>query len=150
MSTRQYITFRLGTHRLGLPVETVREVNRLLTVTPVQHVPDYVRGLMNLRGQIVTVFDLGVRLRVPDADTTGRTHNIIMKDDDVGLLVDAIGDVVEVDADSIRPVPANIKGLAPEFLDGVYELPNALLALLSAERLLTPADEAQETAASAL
>ncbi|MFP5213899.1 MAG: chemotaxis protein CheW, partial [Acidobacteriota bacterium] len=93
MNTKQFVTFRINGSLLGLDVLTVREINRVLDLTPVPHAPDYVRGLINLRGRTVTVFDLGVRLGQPASAITEESHNVVLKHDSVGLLVDAIGDV---------------------------------------------------------
>lgn len=122
----QYSTFRLGDRLFGLDLMMIREINRILDITPVPHAKGHIRGLINLRGQIVTILDLGVRLGLPRLDIGEESHNIILKTnaelsavrcdmnfstspaDLVGFLVDAIGDVVEADAGSIEPPSANV------------------------------------------
>jgi len=110
----QYSTFRLGDRLFGLDLMVIREINRILDITPVPHAREYIRGFINLRGQIVTILDLAVRLGLPPQDIGEESHNIILKTnaelasarlggqhatstDLVGFLVDAIGDVVEAD-----------------------------------------------------
>ena len=142
---RQFVTFRIDGHLLGLDVLLVREINRVLDITPVPRAPEFVRGLINLRGQIVTVFDLGVRLGLEPRSIDEETHNVILKRDAVGLLVDAIGDVAQSEAEEIEPPPANVGGIGAEFMEGVVKLENELLVVLSADRLLGQAGpQAQE------
>ena len=136
MSTKQFVTFRIDRHLLGLDVLSVREINRVVDMTPVPRAPEHVRGLVNLRGQILTVFDLGARLGL-GARLIGRdTHNVILKSDAVGLLVDAIGEVIQTRVEDIEAPPANVGGIEGEFIDGVVKLEKELLVVLSAEKLL--------------
>ena len=76
---RQFATFRLGGQTFGIDVRIIREINRILDITPLPFSADYVRGLINLRGQIVTILDLGVRLGLPRKATGPDSHNIILK-----------------------------------------------------------------------
>ncbi|MBF0101823.1 MAG: chemotaxis protein CheW [Desulfobacterales bacterium] len=136
MSTVQFVSFVIDSNLCGINILNVREINSVLDITPVQHAPDYVRGLINLRGQTVTVCDLGVRLGLEPRTITSETKNIILKEEDVALLVDSIGDVVEVEEDEIRPSPANFGDIEREFMDGIVRLESQLLIILSAKRLI--------------
>ncbi|MBF0552507.1 MAG: purine-binding chemotaxis protein CheW [Deltaproteobacteria bacterium] len=136
MSARQIVTFRIDSRLMGIDIIKVREVNRVLEITPVQHAPNYVRGLINLRGQTVTVFDLGVRLGLEDRTIDDQSHNIVLQDDPVGLLVDGIGEVVQTEDDAIQPPPANVGGIAGDFIEGVVRLEEELLVVLSADKIL--------------
>jgi len=133
---KQFVTFQIGDHLLGIDILRVREINRVLDITPVQHCPPYMRGLINLRGQIVTIFDLGVRLGLGPRKLTERSHNIILKPDTVGLLADSIGDVVETREEDIEPPPANAGEIEGKFIEGVLKLETDLLVILSAGKLL--------------
>ncbi len=136
MALIQFVTFRIENNLIGINILHVREINRVLDMTPVQHSPAYVRGLVNLRGQTVTVFDLGVRLNLPSREITIDSHNIILKHDTVGLLVDSIGDVVDTHDEGIEPPPANMGGIDEELIEGVVKLEDELLVILSAEKIL--------------
>jgi purine-binding chemotaxis protein CheW len=136
MSISQYVTFRIDENLAGIDILNVREINRMLDITEVQHSPGYVRGLVNLRGKTVTVFDLGVRLGLAPRKITSDSQNIILKQDAVGLLVDSIGDVVETVDDQIEVPPANIGGIEGGFIQGVLKLTNELLIILSSEKIL--------------
>jgi purine-binding chemotaxis protein CheW len=136
MGIRQFVTFRIDGALLGIDVLMIREINRVLDVTWVPHAPVYVRGLVNLRGQTVTVFDLGIRLGLNSRGITDESHNIILKYDLVGLIVDSIGDVVQCDESDIEAPPANVGNLGGRFIEGVIKLEGELLVTLSAAKIL--------------
>jgi purine-binding chemotaxis protein CheW len=125
----------------GIDVRIIREINRILDITPLPHSADYVRGLINLRGQIVTILDLGVRLGLPRKTTGQDSHNIILKgsseaEHPIGFLVDAIGDVVDVEDARIEPLSANVGEAEGLFLSGVVKMDTGLLVLLNIRRVL--------------
>ncbi len=148
-----YSTFRMGDRLFGLDILVVREINRILDITSVPHAEAHIRGLINLRGQIVTILDLGVKLGLEPRIVGDETHNIILKSDyelanaeqarhlktcpdQVGFLVDSIGDVVEADPDRIEPPSANVTETESRFLQGVLKTDAGLLVLLDLEALL--------------
>jgi len=136
MKSRQFVTFGIDDYLLGIDILKVREINRVLDITLVQHARTYVRGLINLRGQTVTVFDLGRRLGLALREIAEESHNIILKNDAVGLLVDSIGDVVVAQDDEIEQPPANVGGIEGKFIEGIVKLEKDLLVILSAEKIL--------------
>jgi len=149
VATKSFVTFHIDQQMFGIEIERVREINRYLDITQVQQAPSYIRGLVNLRGQIVTVLDLGIRLGLAAREITSKSHNVILNAlsshngdearesrDTVGLLVDAIDDVVEVEENEIEPPPANIGELDGRFLTGVAKLNEGLLVILSGEKVL--------------
>lgn len=138
MSTRQFVTFSVGGLLAGLDVRSVREINRLPDITPVPRAPAFVRGLVNLRGQTVTVFDLGACLAVGNCLLSEESRNVVLKADAVGLLVDRVGDVVQAESGEVEPPPANAGEIDAELVEGVVKLPDDLLLILSVPRLLDP------------
>lgn len=136
MSAKQYVTFRQQGLLMGVEITGMREVNRALDITPVPHAPAYVRGLVNLRGQILTVLDLGLRLGLEPGRVTPATHNLVLKGEDVGLMVDELADVLEAPEQSWEETPANLGRLDAKFIAGVVRLPDELLLVLSLESLL--------------
>ena len=153
---RQYATFFLGESFLGIDVLMVREVNQNTDITPVDGAQEDVRGLLNLRGLIITVLDPGVRLGMGKRKNTEDTRCIVLKtsyelekirlanpsvpdtcSDMVGLLVDKIGDMVSIDENEIEPPPANLGGLDGRFIDGVIKLDKSLLVILKIGELLS-------------
>ncbi|MBF0452443.1 MAG: purine-binding chemotaxis protein CheW [Candidatus Magnetomorum sp.] len=144
MSMIQFVTFRIDNLLFGIDVLKVREINRVLEITEVQHSPAHIRGLVNLRGQVVTIFDMGIRLGLKQRVISEESHNIVLKREPVGLLVDAIGDVVQTDQDSVEQPPANVSGIESDFMAGVVRQNDELILILSTDKILndkTPAKE---------
>jgi purine-binding chemotaxis protein CheW len=135
-ATRQLCTFYLGGQCFGIEVLGVQEVIRFQEMTHVPLAHPVVRGLINLRGQIVTALDLRRRLEMPAAPEGHQPVNVVVQTDDgaVSLLVDEIGDVLEVsEADFERP-PETLQGAARELVRGAYKLPDRLLLVLDTAR----------------
>lgn len=107
-------------------------------MTPVPLAPAAVRGLMNLRGQIVTAIDLRTRLCLEPISLDVSPMNIIIRDGDsvVSLLVDEVGDVIDADADLFESPPANLSGVASELVKEVYKLPERLLLILDVSKVI--------------
>jgi purine-binding chemotaxis protein CheW len=135
-STKQFCTFHLEDHFFGVPVDQVQEVIRYLEMTRVPLVCEVVRGLINLRGQIVTAIDLRRRLAMSDRPADRLPMNIVIRTSDgaVSLLVDEIGDVLEVDEDSFERPPETVQGQTRELVKGVYKLRERLMLVLDTER----------------
>ena len=155
MRERQFATFQVGEDLLGVEILLVREIIRQVEFTPLEEAPAGVRGLLNLRGQIITVLDLAALLDLPPTEVGSHTRCIILKTreeveaamaaglledrpgpDPVGLLVERIGDVVVAGERTIEPPPANAGEISSEFLQGVCKLNERLLLLLRVERVL--------------
>lgn len=132
----QFVTFRLDKQLLGIDLLRVREVNQVLDITPVQHARPYILGLVNLRGQTVVIFDLGICLGLKPAVMTDESHAIVLKDERVGLLVDRIGDVVQAEESEIESSLADRGEMGIPFSKGVLKLKDDLLVILSAEKII--------------
>jgi len=130
--TRQFCTLYVDNLYFGVEVCQVQEVLRYLEMTRVPLAPPVVRGLINLRGQLVTALDLRRRLELPPFAADQQPMNVILRTDDgpVSLLVDRIGDVVEVAADDFETPPETLHGNARELITGAYKLANRLLLTL--------------------
>lgn len=134
--SKQFCTFFLEGHYFGVPVQQVQEVLRYQEMTEVPLVSNVVRGLINLRGQIITAVDLRRQLGMSDRPEKQKPMNVIMRTADgaFSLLVDEIGDVIEVEDKTFEPPPDTLQGMARGMLRGVHKLPNRLLLLLDSER----------------
>lgn len=137
--TVQYCTFELGQLLLGVEARSVQEVLRFQPITPVPLAPNFVRGLMNLRGQIVLVVDLCKRMGETSSPEVTRPINVLTRTPSgvVSLLADRIGDVVEVDPEQFDGVPDTLQGRAREIVSGALRLPDRLLLLLDPSRVAT-------------
>jgi purine-binding chemotaxis protein CheW len=136
--TQQFCTFLLDHSTFGVEVDKVQEVIREQEMTPVPLAPDVVRGLINLRGQIVTAIDLRRRLGRPPFPADAKPMNVVVRCDDgaVSLLVDEIGDVVEVDSSALERPPENLEGESRRLIRGVIQRENNLLLVLDIDRTL--------------
>ncbi len=129
---RQFCTFFLGNDFFGVDVQQVQEVLRYQQQTRVPLAPKSIKGLINLRGQIVTAMDLRCRLELAERADDALPMNVVVRTEDgaVSLLVDEIGDVVEVSDEDFEPPPETVQGVARELILGTYKLPDRLLLIL--------------------
>lgn len=135
--TRQLSTFFVDDLFLGVDALNVQEVLRFLEMTPVPLAPPMVRGLINLRGQIIAAVDLRCRLDLPERDSADLPTNVVVRTEDgvLSLLVDEIGDVLEVDEELFEKPPATIPERVREVVSGVYKLSDRLLLVLDPEKV---------------
>lgn len=136
--TSQFCTFYLDGYFFGVDVLTVQEVIRYQQMTRVPLASGVVSGLINLRGQIVTALDLRRQLELRDRPSDQSPMNVVVQTDDgaVSLLVDEIGDVLEVDEASFERPPETIHGPVRDLIRGVYKLRDSLLLILDTEKVL--------------
>lgn len=140
MSDRQqFATFFLGQSYFGVEVERVQEILRNQEITPVPLSSPVVRGLINLRGQIVTAIDLRRRLGLPAGTAVQPLMNVVVRSSGGGisLLVDDIGDVVETDESTFERLPDTLDGNARKMIRGVHKLNDRLMHVLDTEQVLT-------------
>ena len=137
--SHQYCTFSLGDQCFGLDVLKVQEIIRAQPLTTVPLAHPVVRGLINLRGQIVTAIDLRKRLEMPAASDEFEPVNIVVQTEDgaVSLLVDEIGDVLEMDAAQFERPPETLQGASRDLIQGAYKLPDRLVVILDPELILS-------------
>ena len=147
---KSYITIKIENYLFGIDVSYVREVNRYIDISPVSLAPDFITGLMNLRGQIITIIDPGVRLGFGKREVCKASRCVVIKtaselsnssmttnlNETVGILVNAVGDIVIVDDETIENLPPNLSDLDNEYISGVVKLENDLLLILKIDTLL--------------
>ena len=139
----QFATFFVADLFFGVDVLNVQEVLRFQPMTPVPQAPEVIEGLINLRGQIVTAIDMRRRLRLPSRSGDKSPMNMVVRTSDgaVSLLVDEIGDVLDMDAATYERTPENLDPAAKELIRGVYKLKGRLLLILDAEKTVDLAIE---------
>jgi purine-binding chemotaxis protein CheW len=135
-SVRQLCTFFLDDLYFGVDVQKIQEVIRYQEMTRVPLAPPVVRGLINLRGQIVTALDMRRRLDLPELPEERLPMNVVIRTENgpLSLLVDEIGDVLEVNADEFEQPPETLKGVVRELIRGTYKLKGRLLLNLDCDR----------------
>ena len=136
---KQFATFFLNGLFFGVEVLKVQEVIRYQEMTRVPIAPTMIQGLINLRGQIITAIDLRRRFEMPPRAQNQLPMNVVVRTDDgaVSLLVDEIGDVVEIQDDIYERLPETLTGVARELVRGVYKLKDHLLLILDTERTVS-------------
>lgn len=132
-------TFYVGDALCGMDILKVQEINKLMEMTQVPQAPNYVTGILNLRGQIVTIVDLGKKLGLGKTDYGNDPRNIIVNapGEHIGLLVRQISDVVMANPDRIESAPANMSGIQGNFFTGVYKTEHKLIGILNVEEVLS-------------
>jgi purine-binding chemotaxis protein CheW len=136
--SRQYSTFDVAGFYFGIDVLQVQEVLRYQEMTPVPLAPAVIEGLINLRGQIVTAVDMRRRLGLPPRAGGETAMNVVVRTEDgaVSLLVDEIGDVVEVDSASFERPPENLDPAIRDLVRGIHKLKDSLLLVLDIAQAL--------------
>jgi purine-binding chemotaxis protein CheW len=148
---QQFCTFFLRDQFFGVPVQQVQEVIRYQEMTRVPLTPPVIRGLINLRGQIVMAIDLRRRFGMEDRPESQLPINVVVRTEDgpVSFLVDEIGDVLEVEEASFERPPETVLGQTRELVRGVYKLRERLMLVLDTERAVRADDSSVPNAARA-
>ena len=138
----QIVSFKLGKETFGVRVSQVREIGKVQNITKIPKMPDYIEGVMNLRGQITTVIDLKKRFGI-DSDAAGITtaSRIIVAeigDTQIGIIVDEVEDVIRVPRLSISPPPRTLTvGRETSFLTAICKLQDRMVMLLDLDKVMT-------------
>lgn len=142
-SVLQYCTFLVSDLYFGIDVRRVQEVLRVQEITPVPQSPHVIAGLINLRGQIVPAVDMRRRLSLADRPLEVEPMNMVVRTEEgaASLLVDEIGDVLDVDAASFEPVPDNVTPAQRDLIQTVCKLRDRLLLILDADKALELSSE---------
>lgn len=147
---RTWVAFSLAGEVFALPVDPVHEVVRVATITRVPHAPKPIRGVTNMRGRVIPVIDLRLRIELPSAEL-GRSSRVIVVSSRgrlLGLLVDAVHQVIHIDLNRVQPPPDDVMTVQSDYISGVYHLEDQLILLLDINRVLIiqdgPADKAAD------
>lgn len=140
--TREMLTFRLGTEAYGINILKVQEIRGCDPVTAIAGTPEFIRGVIDLRGVIVPIVDMRMKFGLAQAQYDAFTVVIILNVARrvIGIVVDAVSDVVTFDADQIRPVPEFSAALDTQFIQGLARLDEQMVILLDIEHLLSSPD----------
>lgn len=135
---RKLALFQTGDLLCGLDIAHVQEINQNLAITVVHRAPNYVHGVINLRGAIVTVIDLRKKFGFEPLPRDAETQIVIIRqgDENIGLLVDSVSDVVMAGEDDIEPPPSNLGGVAGQYFKGIFKQEDTLVAILNIDELL--------------
>ena len=147
----EFLTFALGSEEYGVDILKVKEIRGYDAVTRLPDAPDYIKGVINLRGTIVPVVDMRLKFRLERAEYTALTVMIVFNVADrvVGMVVDSVSDVVQLSAEQVRAVPEIGATIDRQFLTGIGTLDERMLILLDIERLMASTEMGLVTAQAA-
>jgi len=134
----QLVIFKLGREEYGVSILQVQEIKRITDITRVPHTPDYIKGVINLRGSVLPVIDLKNRLSLPQQASTEDTRIIIVKVEDlsIGMVVDAVSEVMTISRQNIDSPEVVAGSIAANYLSGVGKMEDRLLILLNLEAII--------------
>jgi len=137
-TAQQIVAFFLGNEEYGVPIIQVSEVIRKVGITRIPGMPDFIEGVINLRGKIIPVIDLRKRFGLPVQVDTEKTRIIVVltSDHSIGLIVDGVSEVINLSNDQIEPIPPTIAAIDAEYLSGVGKRDTQLTILIHLEKLL--------------
>jgi len=138
---RQFLTFAVMGEEYGVDIMTVREIKGWTEITRLPNSPEYMRGVMNLRGLIIPIFDLRARFRHELTEANAKHVIIILavKGRNIGILVDAVSDILTVNDGDIKTTPEMETNAATDFISGLISLENRMVVLLTVEHLFDEA-----------
>jgi len=144
-------SFYVNDALFGFDTTRVQEVVRIGTVTPVHDAPPFVRGVMNLRGRIVTVVDLAAKLALGTTEFTdeSRIYIVEWKQEHLGLVVDRTADVLPLDRESLKPPPENVRGVSARMIEGMSQVGSRLVAVLGLDAVLEDGEPGRVSVPSA-
>lgn len=136
---KQMVLFELGSETYGLDIATVHEIIRMQPITKVPKAPVYVEGVINLRGKVIPVIDIGKRFGFDKAEGAKNNRIVVvyLQDTTLGIIVDAVTEVIRIPNDSIEPVSDIVTSDNSEYLLGIAKLADKMVILLALDRLLS-------------
>ena len=151
----QYLTFLLGSEMFAMDILGIKEIIEYGNLTSVPMMPDFIRGVINLRGSVVPVVDLSARFGRPASAVTRRTCIVIIEADnegekqDIGVVVDSVSEVLEIPADQIEPAPSFGAKIRADFISGMGKIKDKFVIILDAGKVLSVNEMAMLSAAGA-
>src|SRR6202165_1357387 len=140
--TIQVVSFKLGAEEYGVDIAQVQEINRMVAVTHVPRAPEFMEGVINLRGQLIPIIDLRTRFGMPRAEHTKNTRIVVTEIGTKrgGMVVDSASEVLRLTVDQIEPAPEMIRGVDTEYIRGVGKIDDRLIILLDLGKIVSGAE----------
>jgi purine-binding chemotaxis protein CheW len=142
VGSRQLVVFAIGEEEFGIDIEHVNSIEKMLELFKIPNTPDYIEGLVNLRGKVHTVFNLRKRFRMPCPDFTENTK-IIMSNTSasvIGIIVDEVKKIIKVDESEFEATPKALSNLRDKFLSGIVKAEDRVIMLLDVEKIVSAED----------
>jgi purine-binding chemotaxis protein CheW len=141
----QLVSFNIGQEEFGLGIQSIQEINRMVDITRVPNSPEFVDGVINLRGKVIPIINLRKRFGFPPRESDRNTRIIVVELSGmvVGFIVDSVSEVLRIPKNITEPPPAIVAGIGSEYITAVAKLENRLLILLDLERILLEKEKQQ-------
>jgi purine-binding chemotaxis protein CheW len=135
----QLVSFKIGEEEFGVDILIVQEINRMLQITKVPNTPDFIEGIINLRGRIIPVIDLRIKLGMARRDHGKNTRIVVVeiKEKTIGFIVDEVNEVLRIPKNITEAPPELVGGINSEFITSIGKLDDRLLILLDLEKILS-------------
>ncbi len=148
VTEKQMVLFELGTETYGLDIAAVDGIIRMQPITKVPKAPFYVEGVINLRGRVIPVIDIGKKFGFEKTEETKNNRIVVIniKDKTLGIIVDAVTEVIRVPVESIDPVSDIVTSGQSDYLSGIAKLPDKMIILLALDKLLSKDQELADIA----
>jgi purine-binding chemotaxis protein CheW len=149
--TIQVVSFKLGSEEYGVDIAQVQEINRMVAVTHVPRAPQFMEGVINLRGQLIPIIDLRTRFAMPRAEHSKNTRIVVTEigTKRVGMVVDSVSEVLRLPVDQIEDAPEMLTGVDTEYIRGVGKIEDRLIILLDLARIISGAEKRELEASGA-
>jgi purine-binding chemotaxis protein CheW len=136
------VSFHLGSEEYGVDIAQVQEINRMVAITHVPRAPQFMEGVINLRGQLIPIIDLRTRFGMPRAEHTKNTRIVVTEigSKRVGMVVDSVSEVLRLDVGQIEDAPEMISGIDTEYIRGVGKIEDRLIIMLDLARVISGAE----------
>ncbi len=135
----KFLTFVLGNEEYGIEILKVREIIGIMEITPVPQPPDYMKGVINLRGKVIPIIDLRLKFSMPEVEHTKETCIIVAEvgTAQVGVIVDSVSEVTDIKGEDIEEAPSFGQGIDTKFIMGLGKTKKKIIILLDIEKVLT-------------
>ena len=146
MGTRQLVVFTINSEEFGIEIDRINSIEKMLDIFKIPNTPDYIEGLVNLRGKVHTVFNLRKRFNMecPEFDENNKIIMANTSSSIVGIIVDEVKEIVKIEESDFEAAPQSLSNLKDKYLDGIAKIGPRIIMLLDLEKVLE-ADEVTET-----
>jgi purine-binding chemotaxis protein CheW len=141
--TLQVVTFALGSEEYGVDIAQVQEINRMVTITHVPRAPQFMEGVINLRGQLIPIIDLRTRFGMQRSERTKNTRIVVTEigTKRIGMVVDSVSEVLRIPVEQIEDAPDLVAGIDTEYIRGVGKMGDRLIIMLDLRRVISGSEK---------
>jgi purine-binding chemotaxis protein CheW len=143
--TLQAVTFALGSEEYGVDIAQVQEINRMVTITHVPRAPQFMEGVINLRGQLIPIIDLRTRFGMERSELTKNTRIVVTEigNKRIGMVVDSVSEVLRIPVEQIEDAPDLVAGVETEYIRGVGKMGDRLIIMLDLGRVISASEKVE-------